>query len=62
MDKKTAFIQDNILYLLIPIILLGAGGYYSYEKITLMSENRKTRKRRARKGRKENYQKRKSHL
>ena len=39
MDNKTAFIQDNLLFLVLPIIILIAGAYFSVNKITAYVNN-----------------------
>ncbi|MBR5305097.1 MAG: hypothetical protein IKU37_09755 [Candidatus Gastranaerophilales bacterium] len=42
MDKKNAFIQDNIIFFLIPIIVFCAGAYYAYDGFTKYMDNRAT--------------------
>lgn len=39
MNKNTAFLQDNLIFLLIPIIIFGAGAWFSYEKVKLTLDN-----------------------
>ena len=40
MNNKSTFLQDNIIYILIPIIVFVVGAYFSYEKVNLMLDNR----------------------
>ena len=39
MDNKTAFIQDNLVFLVLPIIILVAGAYFSVTRITSYVNN-----------------------
>jgi len=39
MDNKKAFLQDNILYLVIPILIFFAGVYFSVGKVTTLLNN-----------------------
>ena len=40
-DMMNKFLQDNLIYFLIPIIILGAGGYFSYDKVNLLMQTNK---------------------
>lgn len=40
MDKKTAFIKDNLIYFLIPVVIFGVGAFFSWQKATVMLNNR----------------------
>ena len=42
MDKNSTFIQDNILFILLPILALAVGVYFSYTNITLGLEAHST--------------------
>ena len=40
MDKKSTFLQDNLIFLLIPVLVFAAGVYFSIQKVNLMLETR----------------------
>ncbi|MBQ4646010.1 MAG: hypothetical protein IJB79_01545 [Candidatus Gastranaerophilales bacterium] len=39
MDKKNTFVQDNIIFLVLPFLIIAAGLYFSYAKTMLLIEN-----------------------
>lgn len=39
-NNSNAFLQDNLIYILLPIIILFAGVWFSYQKVTVMLDNR----------------------
>ena len=40
MNKKSTFLQDNLIFLLIPVLVFAAGVYFSIQKVNLMLETR----------------------
>ena len=40
-DIMNKFLQENLVYFLIPIIIIGAGGYFSYDKVNLLMQTNK---------------------
>lgn len=39
MDNKTAFLQDNLVYLILPILIFVLGAYFSIDKVTTWINN-----------------------